>query len=49
VELACGRIAEIRRCADAGDQAHDRLALILLDHLVEVIISRDVNPQLTRS
>ncbi|MFM9797290.1 hypothetical protein ACKI1M_48175, partial [Streptomyces turgidiscabies] len=39
-------IAEIRRCAEAGDQAHDRLALILLDHLVEVIISREVNAQL---
>ncbi|WP_229860000.1 hypothetical protein [Streptomyces poonensis] len=39
-------IAEIRRCAEAGDQAHDRLALILLDHLVEVVISREVNAQL---
>ncbi|MFE0731670.1 hypothetical protein ACFW2X_26160 [Streptomyces antibioticus] len=39
-------IAEIRRCAEAGDQAHDRLALILLDHLVEVIIGREVNAQL---
>lgn len=39
-------IAEIRRCAETGDQAHDRLALILLDHLVEVIIGREVNAQL---
>lgn len=39
-------IAEIRRCAEAGDQAHDRLALILLDHLVEVIVGREVNAQL---
>jgi hypothetical protein len=39
-------ITEIRRCAEAGDQAHDRLALILLDHLVEVVISREVNAQL---
>ncbi|MFD7817663.1 hypothetical protein ACFV6E_32800 [Streptomyces sp. NPDC059785] len=39
-------IAEIRRCAEAGDQAHDRLALILLDHLVEVVISREVNARL---
>ncbi|MFC8285979.1 hypothetical protein [Streptomyces cyaneofuscatus] len=39
-------IAEIRRCAATGDQAHDRLALILLDHLVEVVISREVNAQL---
>ncbi|MFD5555642.1 hypothetical protein ACFWIA_17585 [Streptomyces sp. NPDC127068] len=39
-------IAEIRRCAAAGDQAHDRLALILLDHLVEVVISREVNARL---
>ncbi|MGW0902928.1 hypothetical protein [Streptomyces sp. NPDC002853] len=39
-------IEEIRRCAEAGDQAHDRLALILLDHLVEVVIGREVNAQL---
>ncbi|MEU9576243.1 hypothetical protein [Streptomyces chilikensis] len=39
-------IAEIRRCAEAGDEAHNRLALILLDHLVEVIISREVNVRL---
>ncbi|MCZ4120256.1 hypothetical protein [Streptomyces sp. H39-S7] len=39
-------IAEIRRCADVGDQAHDRLALILLDHLVEVVVGREVNAQL---
>ncbi|WP_223291260.1 hypothetical protein [Streptomyces avicenniae] len=39
-------ITEIRRCAEAGDQAHDRLALILLDHLVEVIVGREVNAQL---
>jgi hypothetical protein len=39
-------IAEVRRCAEAGDQAHDRLALILLDHLVEVVVSREVNAQL---
>lgn len=39
-------IAEIRRCVEAGDQAHDRLALILLDHLVEVVISREVNARL---
>lgn len=39
-------IAEIRRCAEAGDQAHDRLALILLDHLVEVVIGREVNARL---
>ncbi|MEJ8652609.1 hypothetical protein WKI65_32180 [Streptomyces sp. MS1.AVA.3] len=39
-------ITEIRRCAEAGDQAHDRLALILLDHLVEVIIGHEVNAQL---
>ncbi|MEU9381533.1 hypothetical protein AB0D38_11295 [Streptomyces sp. NPDC048279] len=39
-------INEIRRCSEAGDQAHDRLALILLDHLVEVIIGREVNAQL---
>ncbi|MER7968007.1 hypothetical protein ABTX35_03155 [Streptomyces sp. NPDC096080] len=39
-------IAEIRRCAEAGDQAHDRLALILLDHLVEVVVGREVNAQL---
>ncbi|MFE6383827.1 hypothetical protein [Streptomyces roseolus] len=39
-------IAEIQRCAAVGDQAHDRLALILLDHLVEVIIGREVNVRL---
>ncbi|WP_438306876.1 hypothetical protein ACSHXN_45935 (plasmid) [Streptomyces sp. HUAS TT11] len=39
-------ITEIRRCSEAGDQAHDRLALILLDHLVEVVIGREVNAQL---
>ncbi|MFB7998777.1 hypothetical protein ACFC4G_38860 [Streptomyces sp. NPDC056002] len=39
-------ITEIRRCAEAGDQAHDRLALILLDHLVEVVVGREVNAQL---
>ena len=36
-------IAEIRRCAAVGDQAHDRLALLLIDHLVEVIVGREVN------
>ncbi|MEU2119487.1 hypothetical protein ABZ567_28445 [Streptomyces sp. NPDC016459] len=40
-------IAEVQRCAAVGDQAHDRLALILLDHLVEVIIGREVNVRLT--
>ncbi|MFD0140456.1 hypothetical protein ACFVIL_41980 [Streptomyces sp. NPDC127159] len=39
-------ITEIRRCSETGDQAHDRLALILLDHLVEVVIGREVNAQL---
>ncbi|MFC9797218.1 hypothetical protein ACFVJI_31820 [Streptomyces sp. NPDC127584] len=39
-------IAEIQRCSAAGDQAHDRLALILLDHLVEVVIGREVNARL---
>ncbi|MER5359764.1 hypothetical protein [Streptomyces sp. NPDC002785] len=39
-------ITEIQRCAKAGDQAHDRLALILLDHLVEVVVGREVNAQL---
>ncbi|WP_445269579.1 hypothetical protein [Streptomyces sp. DSM 41634] len=39
-------IAEIRRCAEAGDQAHHRLALILLDHLVEVVVGREVNARL---
>ncbi|MGQ4459363.1 hypothetical protein [[Kitasatospora] papulosa] len=39
-------IAEIRRCAEAGDQAHNRLALILLDHLAEVVIGREVNARL---
>ncbi|MFE5097396.1 hypothetical protein ACFRCI_45760 [Streptomyces sp. NPDC056638] len=39
-------ITEIQRCARAGDQAHDRLALILLDHLVEVVVGREVNAQL---
>lgn len=39
-------IAEIRRCAAVGDQAHDRLALLLTDHLVEVIVSREVNAKL---
>ncbi|MFI0779322.1 hypothetical protein [Streptomyces sp. NPDC021212] len=39
-------IAEIQRCVEAGDQAHDRLALILLDHLVEVVVGREVNAQL---
>jgi hypothetical protein len=39
-------IAEIRRCAAVGDQAHDRLALLLVDHLVEVIVGREVNAQL---
>ncbi|GAA0997079.1 hypothetical protein GCM10009555_093980 [Acrocarpospora macrocephala] len=39
-------IAEIRRCAAAGDQAHDRLALLLIDHLVEVIVGREVNARL---
>lgn len=39
-------IAEIRRCARVGDQAHDRLALLLTDHLVEVIVGREVNTQL---
>ncbi len=36
-------MAECRRCAEAGDEAHDRLALILLDHLVEVVIGREVD------
>lgn len=40
-------IAEIRRCAAVGDQAHDRLALLLTDHLVEVIVGREVNTRLT--
>lgn len=39
-------IAEIRRCAAVGDQAHDRLALLLVDHLVEVIVGREVNTRL---
>jgi hypothetical protein len=39
-------IKEIRRCAAVGDQAHDRLALLLTDHLVEVIVSREVNAKL---
>ena len=39
-------IAEIRRCAGVGDQAHDRLALLLTDHLVEVIVGREVNARL---
>lgn len=39
-------IAEIRRCAGVGDQAHDRLALLLIDHLVEVIVGREVNARL---
>jgi hypothetical protein len=39
-------IAEIRRCAAVGDQAHNRLALLLVDHLVEVIVSREVNARL---
>jgi hypothetical protein len=39
-------IAEIRRCAGVGDQAHDRLALLLTDHLVEVIVGREVNTRL---
>jgi hypothetical protein len=39
-------IAEIRRCAAVGDQAHDRLALLLTDHLVEVIVGREVNTRL---
>ncbi|WP_234342946.1 hypothetical protein [Streptomyces fulvoviolaceus] len=39
-------ISEIRRCAAVGDQAHDRLALLLVDHLVEVIVGREVNAQL---
>lgn len=39
-------IAEIRRCAGVGDQAHDRLALLLVDHLVEVIVGREVNTRL---
>jgi hypothetical protein len=39
-------IAEIRRCAAVGDEAHDRLALLLTDHLVEVIIGREVNARL---
>lgn len=39
-------IAEIRRCAEVGDQAHDRLALLLVDHLVEVIVGREVNTRL---
>lgn len=39
-------IAEIRRCAGVGDQAHDRLALLLTDHLVEVIVGRKVNARL---
>lgn len=36
-------IEEIRRCVNVGDQAHDRLALLLTDHLVEVIVDREVN------
>ena len=39
-------IAEIRRCAGVGDQAHNRLALLLTDHLVEVIVGREVNARL---
>lgn len=39
-------IAEIRRCVAVGDQAHDRLALLLTDHLVEVIVGREVNTRL---
>lgn len=39
-------IAEIRRCAAVGDQAHDRLALLLTDHLAEVIVAREVNTRL---
>lgn len=39
-------IAEIRRCAAVGDQAHNRLALLLTDHLVEVIVGREVNTRL---
>ncbi|MEO3858717.1 hypothetical protein [Acrocarpospora sp. B8E8] len=39
-------IAEIRRCAAASDQAHDRLALLLIDHVVEVIVGREVNARL---
>lgn len=39
-------ITEIRRCWAVGDQAHDRLALLLIDHLVEVIVGREVNAQL---
>jgi soluble P-type ATPase len=39
-------IAKIRRCAGVGDQAHDRLALLLTDHLVEVIVGREVNTRL---
>jgi hypothetical protein len=39
-------IAEIRRCAAVGDRAHDRLALLLTDHLDEVIVGREVNARL---
>ncbi|MHA6757280.1 hypothetical protein [Streptacidiphilus sp. PAMC 29251] len=39
-------IEEIRQCARAGDQSHDRLALLLVDHLVEVIVGREVNARL---
>jgi hypothetical protein len=39
-------ISELRRCLAAGDQTHDRLALILVDHLVEVILGREINARL---
>lgn len=39
-------IVEIRRYAAVGDQAHDRLALLLTDHLVEVIMKREIDVQL---
>jgi hypothetical protein len=40
-------IAEIRRFASVGDQAHHRLALLLLDHLVEVALLREMNARIT--
>jgi hypothetical protein len=38
--------AEIRRLAAEGDEAHDRLALLLIDNLAEVVLDREFNARM---
>lgn len=40
------QVEEILRFIGFRDESHDRLAFILLDNLVEVILDRDINPRL---